>query len=85
MMKRSLLAYACLAVIRAYRFVFSGRPSPCRFDPTCSQYGLDAVSEYGAVKGLAFTARRIVRCRPGGGMGYDPIPARSLSKKASHV
>ncbi len=79
------LAAVCIAAIRGYRFVFSGRPSPCRFDPTCSQYGLDAITTHGAAKGLCLTTRRIVRCRPGGGTGYDPVPPRTFHQKANHV
>ena len=49
-------------------------PATCRFIPTCSQYGLEAVKRFGFLKGLYLTVRRILRCRPGGGKGYDPVP-----------
>lgn len=81
----SPLAHGLLAGIRAYRFVFSGRPSPCRFDPSCSQYGLDAIAGHGALSGSWLTVKRIGRCRPGGGQGYDPAPPSSSSQKVSHV
>lgn len=44
----------------------------CRFHPTCSQYALDAIRKYGPAKGTWRTIKRIARCRPGGGSGYDP-------------
>jgi hypothetical protein len=49
------------------------RPS-CRFIPTCSQYTIEAVDKYGAAKGLRMGMARLIRCRPGGGYGYDPVP-----------
>ena len=44
----------------------------CRFEPTCSQYAIDAVNKHGAWKGGWMALKRIARCRPGGGNGYDP-------------
>jgi putative membrane protein insertion efficiency factor len=44
----------------------------CRFHPTCSQYSIDALKKYGALKGTWLTVKRILRCRPGGGSGHDP-------------
>lgn len=66
---------AAIALIRFYRAVISPLlPSCCRFVPTCSEYGLIAFQRYGFVKGFALTAKRILRCRPGGPHGYDPVP-----------
>ncbi len=48
--------------------------SKCRYTPTCSQYGIEALKKYGPVKGLWLTVKRIVRCNPWGGHGYDPVP-----------
>jgi putative membrane protein insertion efficiency factor len=47
----------------------------CRFQPTCSQYAQQAISEYGLLRGGVMALRRILRCRPGGGFGYDPVPS----------
>ncbi len=82
-LRRSPGAVVVMAGIRAYRMVFSFRPSPCRFEPTCSAYGLEAVEVHGAMRGLWLTTRRIGRCRPGGGQGYDPVPAKSSNSGSS--
>lgn len=61
--------------IHFYRFAISPLlPPSCRFTPTCSQYGLEALRKHGPVKGLWLTIRRIIRCNPWGGSGYDPVP-----------
>lgn len=49
-------------------------PPSCRFTPTCSQYALEAIRKYGPFKGLYLAIRRILRCHPWGGSGYDPVP-----------
>ena len=69
---------ACLrGLIHAYRLTFSawlGRQ--CRFGPSCSEYALEAVETHGAWKGGLLAARRVARCHPWGGSGYDPVPPR---------
>ncbi|MBX3238446.1 MAG: membrane protein insertion efficiency factor YidD [Chitinophagaceae bacterium] len=62
-------------LIKLYQLILSpvlGRS--CRFTPTCSQYGIEALRKHGLLKGLWLTARRISRCHPWGGHGYDPVP-----------
>lgn len=62
-------------LIRGYQKLISPLfPSVCRFQPTCSAYAMEAIERFGAVKGVCLAAQRIVRCRPGGGHGYDPVP-----------
>lgn len=62
-------------LIRFYQMAISPLfPSCCRFTPTCSQYGLIAFKRYGFCKGFVLTFKRIMRCRPGGPHGYDPVP-----------
>lgn len=65
-----------LALIRFYRKCISPyTPSTCRFCPTCSQYGLEAIEKYGACKGGWLTLRRFLRCHPFyKGDWYDPVP-----------
>ena len=67
-------ARMAVAFIRAYQMARLGRVSPCRFTPTCSHYAAEAFERHGARHGLALTARRLGRCRPGGPSGYDPVP-----------
>jgi putative membrane protein insertion efficiency factor len=67
-------AHGLLLAVRGYRRVAAGRPSPCRFDPTCSAYALEALAGHGAVRGTWLTVRRIARCHPWGGHGWDPVP-----------
>jgi putative membrane protein insertion efficiency factor len=61
-------------LVRLYQRVTHGRPTPCRFVPTCSNYALDALEQRGAVRGSALTLRRLSRCHPWGGHGWDPVP-----------
>jgi putative membrane protein insertion efficiency factor len=61
-------------IIRLYQFVASPFPSRCRYSPSCSAYGLQAVERYGALKGSWLTVKRLARCHPFGGSGYDPVP-----------
>ena len=65
-----------IVVVRAYQLLLSPfLPPACRFEPSCSSYATDALRIHGAGRGLLLSARRLVRCRPGGGQGYDPVPA----------
>lgn len=62
-------------LIRFYQTAISPLfPPACRFTPTCSQYALEAIRRHGAVKGCVLAAKRIARCHPWGGSGYDPVP-----------
>ena len=61
--------------IRFYQLCISPlTPPSCRFTPTCSSYAVESLRRHGPVKGLWLAVRRLLRCRPGGGYGYDPVP-----------
>lgn len=63
-----------LGMIRVYQQVVSPYlPAMCRFEPSCSQYTADAVERYGALQGSWLGFKRVIRCRPMGGRGYDPV------------
>jgi len=69
------LAWMLALPIRAYRLVLSPWVGMhCRFQPTCSEYALEALSRHGAFRGSWLILRRLGRCRPGGPSGYDPVP-----------
>ncbi len=75
------LAYIVSIPVRAYRLFGSpwlGRS--CRFQPTCSAYAMDALEKHGAIKGTYLAARRVGRCHPMGGEGYDPVPEKTEKK-----
>jgi putative membrane protein insertion efficiency factor len=65
--------------VRGYRRATAGRTSPCRYDPTCSAYALGALEQHGAARGGWLTVRRIARCHPWGGHGWDPVPDRKAN------
>ena len=64
--------------IRAYRVIFSPWVGHnCRYQPTCSAYALEALEKHGALVGLYLFVRRLLKCHPWGGQGYDPVPKKS--------
>ena len=70
-----MLAKILLGLIRFYQYALSPMlPPRCRYQPTCSQYAIEAVRKDGALKGGWLAAKRIGRCHPCGGSGYDPVP-----------
>ena len=69
------LAWLLILPIRFYQLCISPLTPPvCRFTPTCSIYAIQALRKHGPFKGLWLAVKRIMRCRPGGGHGYDPVP-----------
>lgn len=73
--KVSIPCHVALFLIKFYQFAISPHLAGCcRFEPTCSQYGLIAFQRYGFIKAFKMTAKRLAKCRPGGPYGYDPVP-----------
>ncbi|MFD2597665.1 membrane protein insertion efficiency factor YidD [Sphingobacterium corticis] len=69
------LQYFFVAIIRAYQlFISPWLGANCRYTPTCSQYGKEAILKYGPFKGGWMTVKRIASCNPWGGHGHDPVP-----------
>ena len=72
----------CRALIRLYQICISPfKTSCCRFYPTCSAYAREAFLLHGVVKGAMLSLRRILRCHPWGGSGYDPVPKPKKKKE----
>ena len=72
---KRVTAWPLIVLVRFYRLCISPlTPPSCRFTPTCSQYALEALRKYGPIKGSWLTVRRLLRCHPWGGSGYDPVP-----------
>lgn len=71
---KDLASRALRLPIRAYQIARAGRPSPCRFVPSCSTYALEALEAHGAWRGGWLALRRVARCHPLGGHGFDPVP-----------
>jgi uncharacterized protein len=75
---------AVVASLRAYQGAASGRVSPCRFYPSCSNYAIEAFSVHGFWRGLALAGRRLLRCRPFGPHGVDLVPVRVHGHERGH-
>ena len=64
-----------IGLIKLYQGTISPiLPPACRYSPTCSQYGIEAITKYGAIKGGYLTVKRFLSCNPWGGHGHDPVP-----------
>jgi putative membrane protein insertion efficiency factor len=69
------LSWPLIGLVKLYRVTLSPwLGMNCRFQPTCSEYTIEALKKYGIFKGAWLAAKRIVRCHPWGGSGYDPVP-----------
>jgi len=70
-----VIARGLILMVRGYQVTFGALlPPVCRYEPSCSRYSIQALQRHGAVRGGWLTVRRLVRCNPWGGMGYDPVP-----------
>ena len=72
---KRVLAWPLIALVRIYQLCISPLlPPVCRYTPSCSQYAIEALRKYGPLKGSWLTVKRLARCHPWGGSGYDPVP-----------
>lgn len=70
-------AWVLAALVRGYQGVSARRLPRCRYVPSCSEYAVEAIEGHGAWRGGWLGVRRVARCRPGGGFGFDPVPERT--------
>ena len=68
-------------LIRIYQAIPGDWHYSCRFYPTCSHYAINSIEEYGCIKGILMAFRRILKCRPHGSFGYDPVKKEGLNEK----
>ena len=74
-MINNIVLYPILLIIKIYQTVLSPiLPSTCRYSPTCSEYTKQSLIKFGLIKGGMISIKRIIKCNPWGGNGYDPIP-----------
>ncbi len=72
---RNILSKIFIGIVRFYQaFISPLFGAKCRFTPTCSAYGIEAIQKHGPWKGLKLTLKRFSSCHPWGGSGYDPVP-----------
>lgn len=72
---KKIIIFPFVFLIRFYQVVISPlKPATCRFQPTCSQYSVEALQRHGIIKGSILAFKRITSCHPWGKSGYDPVP-----------
>ncbi len=81
-MLNKVATFPLLVLIRGYQLMISPfLGSNCRFMPTCSEYAMESLKSHGLIKGSYLTIKRIGKCHPWGGHGYDPIPTKKVENK----
>lgn len=84
-MLRTLAIRLLSLPVLVWRYLISpAMPPACRYMPSCSEYALEALKLHGPVRGSALTIRRLCRCHPWGGHGYDPVPPQGSSPRHAH-
>ncbi len=79
----SFAARPVVAMVRGYQVARAGRPSPCRFVPSCSTYSVEALNAHGLVRGGWLSVRRLASCHPWGREGYDPVPPPRPARRSA--
>lgn len=72
------MKYILIKMIKLYQRIPGPWHDSCRFTPTCSNYGIEAIERYGSIKGGFMTFKRILKCNPFGPRGYDPVPIKEV-------
>tara|TARA_B100001758_G_C18050079_1_gene422645 strand:+ start:58 stop:306 length:249 start_codon:yes stop_codon:yes gene_type:complete len=81
-MKNKILIQPFVVIIKVYQIIISPFiGSNCRYLPTCSEYAIDSLKTFGLLKGLYLSIKRIGKCHPWGGHGYDPLPIKNEQNK----
>ena len=81
-MLNKIITFPLIILIRGYQLIISPLlGSNCRFMPTCSEYAMESLRSHGLIKGIYLTVKRIGKCHPWGGHGYDPIPTKKVENK----
>lgn len=79
---KKIIQFPFIALVRFYQLVISPlTPASCRYNPTCSQYTIEAIKEWGILKGGWLSIKRISSCHPWGGSGDDPVPKKNQTKE----
>ena len=74
---RLIIGFPFIVLVKLYQRIISPLfPQSCRYTPTCSHYMIEAIKEWGPIKGIALGSKRIASCHPWGGSGHDPVPRR---------
>ena len=80
-MINKILSYKLILIIKIYQLIISPiLGQNCRYLPTCSEYTVQSLKEFGIIKGLGLSSKRIMKCHPWGGHGYDPVPKKMEEK-----
>lgn len=74
------MKYILIALINLYQLLPGSWHNSCKYIPTCSNYGIEAIKKYGSLKGGYLTIKRILRCNPFNKGGYDPVPEKGGKK-----
>lgn len=72
-------------LIKLYQKIPGPWHNACRYYPTCSHYAIEALEQYGFIKGWILAIKRVLRCAPWGGSGYDPVPSKQICKKCHNL